>query len=266
VHGESFVHHHDPAGDLAARDRVARAIVLESERTGSPVFLTLAHLPAAFVHQRFPAVADLCRRAGLDLAADRLPVGPAAHYLMGGVATDLDGRTSIPGLFAAGEAACTGVHGANRLASNSLLEGLVFGGRAGRAMRTAADGRWPTAGAAPAETAEPGEDVLEAPLAEADVRALMWRRAGVFRDRQGLEAARHLLEPARRAVEARLLAGATMDAAAWRQISLLTVGALIVQAALAREESRGAHSRTDFPDRDDVHWKRRLFSGGQVLN
>ena len=122
---------YDPEGDLAARDRVSRAMVRESERTGAPVYLTLAHLPAAVVRERFPAIAELCRRVGLDLATDRLPVGPAAHYLMGGVATDLDGRTSMPGLFAAGEVACTGVHGANRLASNSLLEGLVFGGRAG---------------------------------------------------------------------------------------------------------------------------------------
>ena len=257
--GEPFVHHYDPAGDLAARDRVARAIVRESERTGAPVYLTLAHLPAAYVHQRFPAVAGLCRRAGLDLATDRLPVGPAAHYLMGGVATDLDGRTSIPGLFAAGEVACTGVHGANRLASNSLLEGLVFGGRAGRAMRTPGE-RWPTAGTAPGETPDPAGDRLEPPMAEAELRALLWRRAGVFRDREGLEQARTQLEPLRRAIEARLLAGAPLDAGTWRQVSLVTVGSLIVQAALTREESRGAHSRTDFPDRDDVHWKRRVFT------
>jgi L-aspartate oxidase len=263
VHGESFVHQYDPAGDMAARDRVARAIVLEAERTGAPVYLTLAHMPPAFVRQRFPAVADLCRRAGLDLAVDRLPVGPAAHYLMGGVATDLDGRTSIPGLFAAGEVACTGVHGANRLASNSLLEGLVFGGRAGRAMRSAADvGRWPTAGTAPNETTDVGDDLLPSPSAEIELGTLMWRRAGVFRDREGLEEARALLDPVRRAFETRLLAGARIDVPAWRQVSLLTVGGLIVEAALAREESRGAHSRTDFPDRDDIHWKRRLFIGG----
>ena len=104
----------------------------EAQRTGAPVYLSLEHLDPDYVHARFPLIAEACRRAGLDLARDRIPVGPAAHYVMGGVETDLDGRTSIPGLFAAGEVACTGVHGANRLASNSLLEGLVFGARAGR--------------------------------------------------------------------------------------------------------------------------------------
>src|SRR4029079_11858359 len=112
-------------------------IVRDAQRTGGEIYLTLAHLDAAFVHRRFPLIAAACRCAGLDLAADRIPVGPAAHYLMGGVVTDLDGRTTLPGLFAAGEVACTGVHGANRLASNSLLEGLVFGARAGAAMRGA---------------------------------------------------------------------------------------------------------------------------------
>ena len=132
--GERFVHRYESAGDLASRDLVARAIVREVERTNAPVFLSMAHLDHDYVRRRFPAITDACRQAGLDLATDRIPVSPAAHYVMGGVETDLDGRTSIAGLFAAGEAACTGVHGANRLASNSLLEGLVFGARAAAAM------------------------------------------------------------------------------------------------------------------------------------
>src|SRR5205814_5378068 len=119
------------------------AIVREIERTGKPVYLTVAHLDPDFVRRRFPMIAQACADAGLDLARDRVPVSPAAHYIMGGVETDLDGRTSLPGLFAAGEVACTGVHGANRLASNSLLEGLVFGRRAGRAMIDTAPGTWP---------------------------------------------------------------------------------------------------------------------------
>ena len=132
--GERFVHRYESAGDLASRDLVARAIVREVERTIAPVFLSMAHLDPDYVRRRFPAITDACRQAGLDLATDRIPVSPAAHYAMGGIETDLDGRTSIAGLFAAGEAACTGVHGANRLASNSLLEGLVFGARAAEAM------------------------------------------------------------------------------------------------------------------------------------
>src|SRR5688500_5443040 len=128
--GERFVQRYEPAGDLASRDLVSRAIVREVERTGSPVYLTMAHLDPEFVRRRFPTIAQACAQAGLDLATDRIPVSPAAHYVMGGVETDLDGRTSLAGLFAAGEAACTGVHGANRMARNSLHEGRVIGARA----------------------------------------------------------------------------------------------------------------------------------------
>ncbi len=132
--GEPFMTRYHPSGDLAPRDIVSRSIVLESQRTSGPIFLSLRHMDADEVRRRFPMIAATCLKAGFDLARDLLPVGPAAHYLMGGVETDLDGRTSIPGLFAAGEVACTRVHGANRLASNSLLEGLVFGARSGTAM------------------------------------------------------------------------------------------------------------------------------------
>ena len=134
ANGEPFMTRYHPAGDLAPRDIVSRSIVLESRRTGGPIFLSLRHLDSDGVHRRFPMIAETCLKAGFDLARDLIPVGPAAHYLMGGVETDLDGRTSVPGLFAAGEVACTRVHGANRLASNSLLEGLVFGARVGRTM------------------------------------------------------------------------------------------------------------------------------------
>ena len=254
--GETFMRRYEPAGDLAPRDRVARAIVRERERTGRPVFLSLEHLDHAFVHERFPLIADACRRAGLDLARDRVPVGPAAHYMMGGVATDLDGRTTVAGLFAAGEAACTGVHGANRLASNSLLEGLVFGARAGQAMR-AEHGAVSVARQFAATRSAGRGTTADLPRAE-EIQDLMWRNAGLFRTRDGLEAATTVLDGAWWNADPRLEVSGRIDSGGWRLVSLLTVARLIARAALRREESRGAHYREDWPQKDDIHWKRRI--------
>jgi L-aspartate oxidase len=268
--GEAFMARVDPLGDLAPRDRVSRAIAREAERTGREVYLTLQHLGAAFVHERFPLISDACRRAGLDLARDRIPIAPAAHYVMGGVLTDLDGRTTIQGLYAAGEVACTGVHGANRLASNSLLEGLVFGARAGAAMRQSSEqtidavtlrSLMPVAD--PLVPSEPMADRPAAPIADASVAAavqrLMSAEVGVFREARGLGEAVVQLEGGwRRFVERSEGAPTSLTDDAWRAGSLLTVGRLIARAAKRREESRGGHFRLDFPDRDDRQWKRRL--------
>jgi len=240
--GEPFMERYDPAGDLAPRDRVARGIVREEQRTGGSVFLTLDRLDPAFVHARFPEISKACRRAGLDLAADRIPVGPAAHYVMGGVVTDVDGRTTLPGLLAAGEVACTGVHGANRLASNSLLEGLVFGARAGATMKER-----------PASVFEKGDSPLFTEREKRGLspflsvapeygRELMWTHAGLFRDADGLRLA--------------LKQFGGMDPG---EHSGITVGRLIASAALRREESRGGHYRLDFPARNDSQWKRRIM-------
>ena len=261
--GEAFMKQVDPLGDLAPRDRVARAIAREAERTGRPVYLTLQHLDPVYVHDRFPEIAAACRQAGLDLARDRVPVGPAAHYMMGGVWTDMSGRTTVRDLYAAGEVACTGVHGANRLASNSLLEGLVFGGRAGEAMRGALgapDAAWPVARTLlPARAGEPSGPPWQPPLDIRAVRDLMWRHVGLFRDEAGIAAALAELEPAWDNLRDHRTGGGGLDAAGWQTANLLTVARLIARAALRRAESRGAHHRRDFPARDDLHWKRHLY-------
>jgi L-aspartate oxidase len=250
--GERFVQRYDRAGELASRDVVARAIVREMEATVAPVFLSMQHLDAAWVHTRFPTIAEVCRSAGLDLALDRIPVRPAAHYIMGGVETDVWGRTTLPGLYAAGEVACTGVHGANRLASNSLLEGLVFGARAAEAMTQP-----PRAGAMQgvrvAQAAAPfSGPVPPAPLDEADIRRTMWECVGLTRDAERLTAA---VDRLRGWHEGLAAAAARDDDAGARLSSIATVGWLIARAALRRQESRGGHFRADFPARDDLHWK-----------
>ncbi len=262
--GEPFMARYEAAGDLAPRDRVSRAIVRELARTGQPVFLSLQHLDAAMVHARFPHIAAACRAAGLDLARDPVPVSPAAHYVMGGVETDLDGRTSVPGLFAAGEVACTGVHGANRLASNSLLEGLVFGRRAGQAMVSMAVGAWPVRFSARLYPSWPIDtDERRSPPTVDEVRSRMWTQVGLIRDRAGLDAAveafdadwRWLgLQPPPSTVEQARLA------------SLIMVGGLMARAALRREESRGGHYRSDFPARNDAEWGFRMAERSGVFS
>jgi L-aspartate oxidase len=259
--GERFMTRYDPAGDLAPRDRVARAIVRESERTGAPIFLSLETLDPAFVHERFPLISEACRQAGLDLARDRVPIGPAAHYVMGGVQTDLDGRTSIPGLLAAGEVACTGVHGANRLASNSLLEGLVFGARAGAAMRCGAAGaasfRESAFVDAPGtETAEGGFGFSATDASR--IQQLMWHDVGLVRDLAGLTRALATLDGAWLQMESGIRHGEPLSADEWRFANLVAVGRLIARAALRRQESRGGHFRSDYPQHDDIHWKKRV--------
>jgi L-aspartate oxidase len=260
--GEPFMVRYHPAGDLAPRDVVSRSIVRESERTAGPIFLSLRHLDADEVHRRFPMIAATCLKAGFDLARDLLPVGPAAHYVMGGVETDLDGRTSVPGLFAAGEVACTRVHGANRLASNSLLEGLVFGARAGGAMVGAprdADLPPPIV----RHSALPAPDGATVEMNEVEIRALMWKSVGLFRERSGLRDASSLLHEQQAALDDRLAARAPLDHDGWRRASLVTVASLIARAALRREESRGGHFRTDCPARDDLKWQVHISDIGR---
>jgi L-aspartate oxidase len=265
--GEPFMTRHHPDGDLAPRDIVARGIARESEQTGGSVYLTLAHVDSDYVRRRFPTIAAMCAQAGLDLARDRIPVGPAAHYMMGGVDTDEWARTSLPGLFAAGEVACTGVHGANRLASNSLLEGLVFGARAADAMQQApraalikpdrvrAEGLGLMAHGLDGGVHQPYA-ISHQPSAMSEIRDVMWRNAGLFRSREALV----------EAVDILACAGAPSNlqpADQCRHRNLLTVARLIARAALRREESRGGHFRSDFPVRDDAHWKTHIVEEGE---
>jgi L-aspartate oxidase len=261
--GDPFMTRYHPHGDLAPRDVVARGIAREAEQTGGPVFLTLAHLDPDYVRRRFPTIAEICARIGLDLARDPIPVGPAAHYIMGGVDTDAWGRTSVAALFAAGEVACTGLHGANRLASNSLLEGLVFGARAAQAMQEPARAavlkpdrvtpdRVPSAnlGQRAADPRIPNPQSLSA----AAIRDLMWRQVGLFRTRDGLREAVDVLSRA-------YAATSSQTAEESRHRSLVTVARLIAHAALRREESRGGHYRVDCPARDDLHWRVHVVDG-----
>jgi len=255
--GDAFMTRYHESGDLAPRDVVARSIVREVERVGGDVFLTLSHLDAEYVHERFPTIAKMVSRVGLDLARDPIPVGPAAHYIMGGIDTDEWARTSVAGLFAAGEVACTGVHGANRLASNSLLEGLVFGARAAIAMQQtpiAAALKPDRLEAASIEAATSSALRPASSLENADVRELMWRFAGLFRTRTGLLEAVERLDRVY-AIERDRVRAKSTDGDAWRHLNLVTVAKLIAQAALRREESRGGHLREDFPNRDDGHWQ-----------
>jgi L-aspartate oxidase len=225
--GERFMERYHTLKELAPRDVVARAIVSEMHRTGaSHVYLDLRHLGADFIRARFPRIYETCLRYGIDLASRPAPVAPAAHYAMGGVRTDLHGRTSVPRLFAAGEVACTGAHGANRLASNSLLEGLVFGARAGQAMRDLSSTRLITRGAIPADAG--------LSLSAGEIQTLAWERCGIIRSGAGLREACDRLETGMAAGRARNLHQAL---------------SLVARCALAREESRGAHFRTDFPEK-----------------
>jgi L-aspartate oxidase len=208
---------------------------MEMRRTETPnVFLDLTHLDAEFIRNRFPRVYSTCLNHGVDITAKPVPVHPAAHYSMGGVRTDLDGRTNVPGLYAAGEVACTGVHGANRLASNSLLEGVVFGARAGRTMR-----EWKQAAAQEVSALEP----MSVPsVDERTVRDIAWEYCGILRTGDGLTTAIHELS------ETSMVSCATAARPHFELRNLHTLALLIARCALAREESRGGHYRLDFPE------------------
>jgi L-aspartate oxidase len=264
--GERFMQRYDVRLELAPRDIVARAIAAEAME--GEVYLDMRGAGGQVdLKARFPGISAFLAQYGLELARDLIPVRPAAHYLMGGVRTDVHGRTSLPGLFAAGECACTGVHGANRLASNSLLEGLVFGALAAEAMVGAqvqgSGFEVPGGGEVREQVSRDSHARLgdiEAWIAE--LRELMWREAGLLRDGGGLRRAQAELE---RMGEADFLRGGSARTLTRRELearNLHTVAEAMVTCALAREESRGAHSRRDFPGHANVARHSMLRQGG----
>jgi L-aspartate oxidase len=235
--GERFMVGRHPDAELAPRDIVARAI-WERLQAGNRVFLDATTAVGASFPARFPTVFDLCLEDGIDPRVQRVPVAPAAHYHMGGVATALDGRASLPGLWAVGEVSRTGVHGANRLASNSLLEATVFGQRAGEAVRAAAAA--PVEATAAFAASDPGPAPGDLSELVGELRRTMWEGVGVVRDGPGLTAALECLEG---------LAG-RLEPGASEARNMVDAGRLIARAALARTESRGAHYRSDYPEPD----------------
>jgi L-aspartate oxidase len=251
--GRRFLPSYDPAAELAPRDIVARAIWTELRRTGErEVFLDATGLARDLLYARFPQICLFLRDHGIDPSREMIPISPAAHYMIGGVATDRMGRTSLPALLACGEVASTGVHGANRLASNSLLEGLVFGERVARVLRSPATGGPSSPREILAIPAAPGEGKGYDPRATASVQALLWQKVGIVRDAVGLRSAVAALDRIRGATEPSTpaeLPGATANHA--------LLASLISRAALARCESRGAHYRSDYPT-PQRSWHRHL--------
>ena len=257
--GEQFMHRFHPRAELAPRDTVSRGIMARLKELGdNKVFLDLSAIPRERILERFPRIREFCLGFGIDILREPIPVRPSAHYTVGGIRIDTEGRTDLPGLFAAGEVTSSGLHGANRLGSNSLLEGLVFGNRAGgRAAREAsqvalrpipfdpsADDLW--AGDIG------GKDHLDLSDLRMSLQSEMWRRVGIERSREGLLRTLHQIEE----WIPYLLGANFTHPAGWTLQNMLVTAYAITLGALRREETRGVHFRSDFPERDDARWGR----------
>jgi L-aspartate oxidase len=255
--GVRFMLEVDDRAELAPRDVVAQAIFRCMDRTQHPnVYLDLSHLDPERVRQRFPGIDQVCRSFGLDITRDRIPVRPGAHYMIGGVTVDMQGRTTLPGLWAAGEVSSSGLHGANRLASNSLLEGLVFGTSCGRCAAAAATQMPDTFTIPPLECTHDQEAAETLDVADVTnaLRSLMVRKMGIVRERPALQEAQQAVAFWCRYA----LARSFVSQVGWELQNLLTVARLMIWAAWEREESRGVHYRGDFPHRADDCWQHHL--------
>lgn len=262
--GDRFAANYHPLGELGPRDVLSRAILMEQSRNGRPVYLDLRHLGAAFIRDRFPTVYRRCLGWGLDITCERIPVSPAAHYLVGGIEVDLEGRTSVRNLFAVGEVASTGVHGANRLASNSLLEGLVFGRRvagaaAAACVRDRAGGR-ENKSLPEVDRGEstPGQDSAcraVRPL----LQKLLWENVGLIRNASGLESALAQLKQWLPLLNRRFINRSLCETQ-----NMILLGTMMAGAAAARCESRGCHYRADFPESDPRFQGTHLIFQNQV--
>jgi L-aspartate oxidase len=262
---QRFMPKYHPLAEMAPRDVVARAIAHELETSDLPdpvVYLDLTRLDARHVTERFPRIYSTCLQYNIDISTELIPVRPAAHYAMGGVQTDLHGRTSLPGLYAAGEVACTGVHGANRLASNSLLEGLVYGARSGACIRediparsvlTHAESCKPIADSPGEPEARGVEELIRA------VRELTWKNVGIVRSGSSLREAIERLEQWRPCLPP--MSGRRQCEAN----NIWQTAVLIARSALARQESRGAHYRLDYPSRNDARFKKHSIVHGDSI-
>src|SRR5665213_262594 len=263
-YGKRFMPGYHENAELAPRDVVSRAIVEQIRKTNfTHVFLDVRHLPVQQFRERFPQLAHLTDEFGIDVGKDLIPVHPAAHYFIGGMDRDLLGRSSLAGLYAIGEAACSGLHGANRLGSNSLLEGLAFGARAGLdAGQAARDEKLAFPQALEHKVPASTRTELDLTDIKSSLRSVMWRNVGIERARERLEETREII-----GFWGRYVMDKTFDPAAsresavagWELQNMLTVCSLIAAAALVRTESRGVHFRTDFPARDDEHWRSHLL-------
>jgi L-aspartate oxidase len=252
--GLRFMPEYDARAELAPRDIVARAILERMQATESDhVLLDMTQLGAEHVAARFPQIYRFCMEAGLDITREPIPVSPAAHYTMGGVRTNTWGETTLPGLYACGECACTGVHGANRLASNSLLETVVFAKRViEQTLASPETSAAPSPGLCELSAAEPGE---AGPFTKAALQSLMWRNVGIVRDGESLGRAKAVLSEW--SFESLRMSGGAPCRESQELGDMLTCARLVTEAALMREESRGAHFRRDFPAPRE-EWRRHL--------